>query len=126
MGLRIGQLIGQVQELRWQELLDDGVNATISAIADKERINRSYLSRVIGLSLLAPDIVDAILDGTQPSTLRFAEDQVVCGPPSPQGSMRVVNCAPSSATKIAINSAISVLLALAETRCIAPGGSKND
>ena len=48
------------------------------------------------------------------------------GPPQPQGSIRVVNCAPSSATKTAINSAQSVLLALAETRWIAPGGSKND
>src|SRR5262249_32825853 len=38
----------------------------------------------------------------------------------------VVSCAPSSATKIAISSAGSVLLALAETRCVEPGGSKKD
>ena len=38
----------------------------------------------------------------------------------------VVSCAPSSATNTAINSAGSVMLALAETRCTAPGGSKND
>src|SRR5581483_10371161 len=42
------------------------------------------------------------------------------------GSRKVVNCAPSSATKTAISSAISVVLALAETAWIAPGGSKND
>src|SRR6266702_4346132 len=41
-------------------------------------------------------------------------------------STNVVSCAPSSATNTAINSAGSVLLALAETRCTAPGGSKND
>ncbi len=41
-------------------------------------------------------------------------------------SMNVVSCAPSSATNTAISSAGSVLLALAETRCVAPGGSKND
>ncbi len=41
-------------------------------------------------------------------------------------SRRVVNPAPSSATKTAISSAGSVLLALAEMRWIAPGGSKND
>src|SRR5258707_14249954 len=40
---------------------------------DKERINRSYLSRTIRLSLLAPDIVEAILNGTQPETLRLAD-----------------------------------------------------
>src|SRR5215203_6146328 len=38
----------------------------------------------------------------------------------------VVSCAPSSATNTAINSAGSVMLALAETRCTAPGGSKKD
>ena len=38
----------------------------------------------------------------------------------------VVSCAPSSATNTAINSAGSVMLALAETRCVAPGGSKKD
>ena len=41
-------------------------------------------------------------------------------------SMNVVSCAPSSATNTAISSAGSVLLALAETRCVASGGSKND
>ena len=41
-------------------------------------------------------------------------------------STNVVSCAPSSATNTAISSAGSVLLALAETRCTAPGGSKND
>ena len=42
-------------------------------MADKERINRSYLSRTIRLSLLAPDIVEAILNGTQPATLQLSD-----------------------------------------------------
>jgi hypothetical protein len=58
---------------RWQKLLDDGVYGSIAEMADKERINRSYLSRTLRLSLLAPDIVDAILDGTQPATLQLAD-----------------------------------------------------
>ena len=58
---------------RWQKLLDDGVYGSLAEIADKERINRSYLSRTIRLSLLAPDIVEAILDGRQPPTLRLAD-----------------------------------------------------
>ena len=57
---------------RWQKLLDDGVYGSIAGMADKERINRSYLSRTIRLSLLAPDIVNAILYGTQPATLQLA------------------------------------------------------
>jgi hypothetical protein len=58
---------------RWQKLLDDGVYGSLAEISDKEGINRSYLSRTIRLSLLAPDIVEAILDGTQPATLRLAD-----------------------------------------------------
>jgi hypothetical protein len=58
---------------RWQKLLDEGVYGSIAEMADKERINRSYLSRTIRLSLLAPDIVEAILNGTQPATLQLAD-----------------------------------------------------
>ena len=49
-----------------------------------------------------------------------------CGERYQRYSMNVVSCAPSSATNTAISSAGSVLLALAETRWVAPGGSKND
>ncbi len=58
---------------RWQRLLDEGVYGSIAEMADAERINRSYLSRTIRLSLLAPDIVEAILNGTQPATLQLAD-----------------------------------------------------
>jgi hypothetical protein len=58
---------------RWQKLLDDGVYGSIAEMADKERINRSFLSRTIRLSLLAPDIVEAILNGTQPATLKLSD-----------------------------------------------------
>lgn len=58
---------------RWQKLSDDGVYGSIAEMADKERINRSYFSRTTRLSLLAPDIVEAILNGTQPATLRLAD-----------------------------------------------------
>jgi hypothetical protein len=57
---------------RWQKLLDAGAYNSIAEMADKEGINRSYLSRTIRLSLLAPDIVEAILNGTQPATLQLA------------------------------------------------------
>jgi len=46
-------------------MLETGVHATIGEIAAAERINPSYASRVLRLTLLAPRIVQAILDGRQ-------------------------------------------------------------
>jgi hypothetical protein len=48
---------------RWQRMLDDGVYATVSEIAQAESIGKSYVSRILRLALLAPDIVEAILEG---------------------------------------------------------------
>ena len=42
---------------RWQRMLDDGVCGTIEELARRERVNRGYLSRVLRLTLLAPDVV---------------------------------------------------------------------
>lgn len=50
-----------------------GAYGSIAELADKESINRSYLSRTVRLSLLAPDIVEAILNGVQPATLQLAD-----------------------------------------------------
>lgn len=56
---------------RWRLLIDEGTFATIDDIAAAEKINPSYISRIIRLSLLAPSIVTAILDGTQPPLLQL-------------------------------------------------------
>jgi hypothetical protein len=48
---------------RWQKLLDDGVYASVSDIGDAENISKSYVSRILRLALLAPDVVDALLAG---------------------------------------------------------------
>ena len=50
---------------RWRRILETGEVATITEIAVRERINASYVSRVLRLTLLAPEIVEAILDGRQ-------------------------------------------------------------
>ena len=51
---------------RWRRMLEAGRFATINELAADEKINSSYVSRVLRLTLLAPDIVEAILDGRQP------------------------------------------------------------
>ncbi len=51
---------------RWQAMLEDGTHATLQDLASAEKINPSYVSRVLRLTLLAPSIVEAILDGRQP------------------------------------------------------------
>ena len=48
---------------RWKRLLESGEFATIAELAQREGIAPSYMTRVLRLTLLAPDIVEAILDG---------------------------------------------------------------
>ncbi len=48
---------------RWKRMLEEGIFTSLSELADAEKISRSYLSRVLRLTLLAPDIVEAVLDG---------------------------------------------------------------
>ena len=50
-------------DLRWRKLLETGVYGTIEELAAAEKINASYVSRVLRLTLLAPEIVEPILDG---------------------------------------------------------------
>ena len=54
---------------RYQRLLDEGRYASISEIAAAENIERGYLGSLLRLTLLAPDIVEYILDGRQPPGL---------------------------------------------------------
>jgi hypothetical protein len=54
---------------RFLRLLDGGRYASISEIATKEKIDRAYVGSILRLTLLASDIVEAILDGRQPAGL---------------------------------------------------------
>jgi hypothetical protein len=58
---------------RWREMLENGTYATIAEIAHAEKINESYVGRVLRLTLLAPDIVEAILGGRQPMELQLED-----------------------------------------------------
>lgn len=54
---------------RWRKLLETGDYSTIEEIAHAEGINPSYVSRVLRMTLLAPEIVEAIMAGRQPQGL---------------------------------------------------------
>ncbi|MBM3505898.1 MAG: hypothetical protein FJX65_18810 [Alphaproteobacteria bacterium] len=56
---------------RWREMLENGTHATIAEIAATEKINESYVGRVLRLTLLTPDIVEEILGGRQPAGLQL-------------------------------------------------------
>jgi hypothetical protein len=57
---------------RWREMLENGTHTTIAEIAAAEKINESYVGRVVRLTLLAPDIVEAILGGRHPAQMTLA------------------------------------------------------
>ena len=50
----------------WRKMLDEGVYATLEDLARAKGVHATYVSRVLRLTLLAPEIVEAILDGRQP------------------------------------------------------------
>jgi hypothetical protein len=57
---------------RWQELLENGSYATIAEIAEAEKINETYVGRVLRLTLLAPEFVEAATRST-PSAISLGD-----------------------------------------------------
>lgn len=53
----------------WQRMLDEGKYATPKELAQKENVEVTHMYRVMRLTLLAPDIIEAVLNGKQPRTL---------------------------------------------------------
>ena len=56
---------------RWRKLLDEGAYGTLEDLARAKGVAPSYVSRVLRLTLLAPDIVEAILDRRQSAELQL-------------------------------------------------------
>ncbi|WP_052402296.1 hypothetical protein [Muricoccus aerilatus] len=54
---------------RYQKLLDEGRHASITEMAEAEKLDRGYMGRLLQLTLLAPNLVEALLDGRQPEQL---------------------------------------------------------
>ena len=58
---------------RWKRMLESGEFETIAELAEREGIAPSYMTRVLRLTQLAPDIIVTILDGTQGPELTLAK-----------------------------------------------------
>jgi hypothetical protein len=57
----------------WRDLLESGKVRSIAEIARANKVDGSYVSRMLDLTLLAPDIIEAILDGKEPSVLSLVQ-----------------------------------------------------
>jgi hypothetical protein len=62
-----------VRAYRWRRQIESGRAKSITDLAEQESITDAYICRLLPLTCLAPDIVEAILDGRQPKGLRLAE-----------------------------------------------------
>src|SRR3981189_1432175 len=60
-----------VRAHRWRQMLESGEYNYSVELAAAERVNASYLSRIIRLTLIAPEVIEAILAGRQASTLQL-------------------------------------------------------
>ena len=58
---------------RWKRMLESGEFSSMSELADKEGTSFTYMARLMRLSLLSPDIVDAIMAGRQPAGITLAK-----------------------------------------------------
>jgi ParB-like chromosome segregation protein Spo0J len=62
-----------VRAHRWRRRIESGRAKSITDLAEHEGVTDAYICRLLPLTCLAPDIVEAILDGRQPKGLRLAE-----------------------------------------------------
>ena len=68
-----------VRAHRWRRRIESGRAKSITDLAEQEGVTDAYVCRLLPLTCLAPDIVEAILHGRQPKGLRLAE-MLVNGP----------------------------------------------
>jgi hypothetical protein len=54
-------------------LIEEGTYRSAGEIAEAEGVTRSFVNRLLRLTLLSPDIVETILDGRQPKGLQLEE-----------------------------------------------------
>lgn len=57
----------------WQRQVEKGVYSSLENLAERKKINTSYVSRIVRLNYLCPMIKKAIMDGTHPRTLMLQD-----------------------------------------------------
>jgi hypothetical protein len=62
-----------VRAHRWRRRIESGQAKSITDLAEQEGVTTAYVCRLLPLTCLAPDIIEAILDGRQPKGLRLVE-----------------------------------------------------
>ncbi len=62
-----------VRAHRWRRLLEERKYRSAAELAEAEGLTRSFVNRLLRLTLLAPDIIEAILDGRHPKVLQLEE-----------------------------------------------------
>ncbi len=62
-----------VRGYRWLAILESGKARNLAEVAEMEGMDRAYLSRMVNLTTLAPDIVAAILDESLPDHVTLFE-----------------------------------------------------
>jgi hypothetical protein len=62
-----------VRAHRWRRKIENGQAKSITDLAEQEGVTDAYVCRLLPITCLAPDIVEAILDGRQPKGFRLAE-----------------------------------------------------
>jgi hypothetical protein len=62
-----------VRAHRWRRRIESGQARSVTDLAEQEHVTVAYVCRLLPLTCLAPEIVEAILDGRQPKGWRLAE-----------------------------------------------------
>jgi len=68
---RVDNTMVKARAFRWRKMLDEGVYSTIEDLAKSKGIAKTYVSQILRLTLLAPEIVEAILDGRHPAEMQL-------------------------------------------------------
>jgi len=68
-GPRSPLVVALARASRWKRMIDSGEVPGMEAIAAKYGLDRTYVSRILGLVVLAPEVVEPIVKGNEPSGL---------------------------------------------------------
>jgi hypothetical protein len=92
-----------VRAHRWRRRIESGRAKSITDLAEQEGVKLAFVCRLLPLTCLAPDIVEAILDGRQPKELRLGQ-MLGNGPLGWEGQRSAWgSCGPAQAMSLSLN-----------------------